>query len=698
MSRTLQARYWILAVLLFSIAASAYLYNLTGWVQNDDEGTYLYQAWRVSLGEMPYRDFMSSQWPLFLYAGGALINLSGPSLWALRAFSVVLFLVTAGLLFLLARHTLGPGVAVVAALIFLAHPDTYYQARFFQSEALMLPFAVGGLYLLQRAREEEYRRRWVTFLAGVSFALALLSKSLGLFPLMGALITILLDALSWGRGHPSVSPGNRCALPERRRQIAKGALALLLGFILIAGVVLGGFDIAVPDLYGSLVGHHLRQGQGRTLMEVLYGGIRLYQRYFRAYPLLVVLALGYFGLRIAGKAPERQEVSRLFAGQVLAALGFLVLSRDLGLRHLMYLLPSLAALAAASLAALWALARDGITLWPPSQNAGGEEKRGGTPRAPRETAAPSPARRASSWAAAALITGLLAALLLPWGVADYREGTRREDDTMRVVAFIKSRTDPTDVVLSDYPGLNFHARRRAPYSGAEVSYITVSNGRITGQRLIEEIAAEHVRMVIIDVGMWSGHQLIRLADYPRFLRYLRRNFTPLPPLHRVDETLMVYWAEVPPDSPENPVIIQYPQTANLNDEISFLGYDLDKTRLVPGEALHLRLYWRAERPVSQDWSIFTHLLDSQETVRGQMDKVPLDGLYPTSRWLPGEVVDDDFELVLAADAPPGEYRLEVGMYNWMTGERLPVFDTAGQRVPNDRILLETVIEVTAQSR
>jgi len=42
--------------------------------------------------------------------------------------------------------------------------------------------------------------------------------------------------------------------------------------------------------------------------------------------------------------------------------------------------------------------------------------------------------------------------------------------------------------------------------------------------------------------------------------------------------------------------------------------------------------------------------------------------------------------------PPGEYTIEIGMYDLISGERLAAFDTEGERLPDDRIIL-TKVEV-----
>ncbi len=66
------------------------------------------------------------------------------------------------------------------------------------------------------------------------------------------------------------------------------------------------------------------------------------------------------------------------------------------------------------------------------------------------------------------------------------------------------------------------------------------------------------------------------------------------------------------------------------------------------------------------------------------------GTYPTTGWLPGEVVIDEYEIAVDATAPAGEYQLEVGMYDLKTMQRLPILNERGVRLPHDRILLSKV--------
>ena len=135
--------------------------------------------------------------------------------------------------------------------------------------------------------------------------------------------------------------------------------------------------------------------------------------------------------------------------------------------------------------------------------------------------------------------------------------------------------------------------------------------------------------------------------------------------------------------------IEHPLEVGLGDEVALLGYDLDAHTVTAGEKLHLTLYWRAERTMDEDYTVFTHLLDESSKIWAQQDNQPLGGWYPTSVWEEGEIVRDEYELLVYDDAPPGRYQLEAGMYLLSTMERLAVLNEDGQ-LQGDRVPLGEV--------
>ncbi|MCL6429591.1 MAG: glycosyltransferase family 39 protein [Anaerolineae bacterium] len=141
---------------------------------------------------------------------------------------------------------------------------------------------------------------------------------------------------------------------------------------------------------------------------------------------------------------------------------------------------------------------------------------------------------------------------------------------------------------------------------------------------------------------------------------------------------------------EAPAGIANPLRVDLGGKVAFLGYTLDRQALRPGESFHLDLYWQGVRRMDTSYTVFVHLLDGREKIWGQVDSVPVHSTRPTTGWLPGEVVIDSYDVAVYPDAPPGQYVIEVGLYDAATGERLPAFDESGNHLWADRILLSSV--------
>jgi len=152
--------------------------------------------------------------------------------------------------------------------------------------------------------------------------------------------------------------------------------------------------------------------------------------------------------------------------------------------------------------------------------------------------------------------------------------------------------------------------------------------------------------------------------------------------------------------------IQHRVLANLGGQVELLGYDLDSDQLQAGETVHLTLYWRALDEMEVSYIVFVHLINKENQIWGQRDSVPGNGTLPTTRWVKGEVIADEYEFTVRPDAPPGEHLIEVGLYEAQTGQRLPVLSKVegpvlskvegpvlGGVAQEDRILLSEVVVV-----
>jgi hypothetical protein len=134
------------------------------------------------------------------------------------------------------------------------------------------------------------------------------------------------------------------------------------------------------------------------------------------------------------------------------------------------------------------------------------------------------------------------------------------------------------------------------------------------------------------------------------------------------------------------------QPANLDDRIALAGADLEPDSVRPGEELSVVLYWKALAEMDAAYTAFVHLLGPDGRVAAGHDGEPAAGQRPTTGWVPGEYVVDAHPLPIPADLPPGEYAIEVGLYDaGLPGlPRLPVIG-AGGRPASDHVILGTVL-------
>jgi hypothetical protein len=134
--------------------------------------------------------------------------------------------------------------------------------------------------------------------------------------------------------------------------------------------------------------------------------------------------------------------------------------------------------------------------------------------------------------------------------------------------------------------------------------------------------------------------------------------------------------------------VEHSLGADLGGKVRLLGYNIE-SGFRPGDNIHLTLFWQCLEEMEQSYTVFTHLVDAVDGIVAQKDNPPVDGFYPTTMWEVGEIVRDQYDLVIPSDAPSGEYRLNVGMYLAETGARLNVLED-GVPLLDNQILLQPV--------
>ena len=134
-----------------------------------------------------------------------------------------------------------------------------------------------------------------------------------------------------------------------------------------------------------------------------------------------------------------------------------------------------------------------------------------------------------------------------------------------------------------------------------------------------------------------------------------------------------------------------PLEADLGGATRVLGYQLDKTRLKPGDTLKVTVYWLPEAVTRTPQTVFIQILVPDVGVVAQRDLYPGGGTYPTNVWVPGRPFVDNYTLHLPPDAQPAASApILFGLYDEVTGQRLTA--TGGDADPggNNWIQLGTV--------
>jgi 4-amino-4-deoxy-L-arabinose transferase-like glycosyltransferase len=111
---------------------------------------------------------------------------------------------------------------------------------------------------------------------------------------------------------------------------------------------------------------------------------------------------------------------------------------------------------------------------------------------------------------------------------------------------------------------------------------------------------------------------------------------------------------------------QRPLDANMDDKLEVLGVDLldDRGKLTdqiaPGKTYHLKTYYKVLAPVTSEWEAFIHIDGYHRRHNG--DHKPMNGKYPMSLWLPGDLLVDDHEFKLEPNFTPGTYSIYFGLF------------------------------------
>ncbi|HLF26549.1 MAG TPA: hypothetical protein VJG32_09440 [Anaerolineae bacterium] len=125
--------------------------------------------------------------------------------------------------------------------------------------------------------------------------------------------------------------------------------------------------------------------------------------------------------------------------------------------------------------------------------------------------------------------------------------------------------------------------------------------------------------------------------------------------------------------------------AEFGGRVRLVGHQLDRSA---ADHWMLNLYWQTLAPVDHPYAVFNQVVNAQGQIVAQRDSNPQGGELLMTCWRPGELYADEYVIPLAQALPPGAYTLETGLYNTLSGARLPVVGLDGAQA--DYLVLEQI--------
>ena len=224
----------------------------------------------------------------------------------------------------------------------------------------------------------------------------------------------------------------------------------------------------------------------------------------------------------------------------------------------------------------------------------------------------------------------------------------QQEQFMQSLSDLISRT-PGDIYSED-DYLVLHSGRPVLYDDPSTFPILAESGRWDDSVFNRALRDRRFGLIIL----WPGSGRWTSEGYKAFEDDYKLAYA---------DSLETYLPKLVPDEP------QYPISCRLqlgSDAILIDGYSLSPgvagRGVRPGEVLHIALTSQAAVQLRRSYASFVHIIDESGKVLAGRDEPATGAGRPTTEWSPGKRVTDDIAVPVPADAPPGRYRLVLGMY------------------------------------
>jgi 4-amino-4-deoxy-L-arabinose transferase-like glycosyltransferase len=667
--RNEQRLLWVGLLLVLLLAAALRFYHLDGQSLWADEGNSVALAGR-SLADITYGSAYDIHPPLYYYLLHFWVRLFGTSEFAVRSLSAVIGTLLVGLTFLLGRRLFDSWVGLVAAFLSAISPFQVYYSQEARMYILLAALSALSIYFFHKFVEAEAadtgRQPPLYLWAG----LYVLATVLALYTHYSFPFILLVENLVYAFW--LIAEARRGGGRGRRRELILGR-ALRWAALQLTVVLL--FLPWLPTAYRQVTTWPTPH-QAYSLLPTLADVYRLLCLGLSVETSETVGPLVIFAFFIlAGSFSPVDEANDQSASSlqvlpwslryglvVLWAALPTVLIFALGLfreTHLKFLLVSsspFSLLVGLGIVNTWRIASE----W----RAGLSRSDLGQP------------------AARVVVLLLVAFTLLASGQSllnYYGDPQYARDDYRGLARYVAATAGPNDAIILNAPGqeeiFGYY------YKGDLLIYPLPQQRPLDpGQtrRELEAIVSQHAKVFAV---LWATDE----SDPGRFVEGWLDEWT-----YKALDTwygnvrLAVY--AVPQTGP--PTEMAYPLSASLDDKVMLLGYSFPSKEVYAGNVLPLTLFWQALTSLDERYVVFIHVLDADGHIVGQRDTEPGGGAMLTPTWQPGQTIADNYGVLISHGTPPGEYRVQVGMYALGSGMRLPI-SRVGQP-PDDSLTLEPI--------
>ena len=123
-----------------------------------------------------------------------------------------------------------------------------------------------------------------------------------------------------------------------------------------------------------------------------------------------------------------------------------------------------------------------------------------------------------------------------------------------------------------------------------------------------------------------------------------------------------------------PASIQNPVNADLGGYVTYLGNDVDKATIAPGDKVVVVHYWKVVASPGAEWRVFSHLVGTGDQWMN-VDQTDMRLGYPPAQWKPGDIIRDEQTITLDKGWKSSSAQLTVGLYRkgtTGTGDRMRI--------------------------